>query len=282
VTAETFQWANWARCFYSKAQYDRMMEKGTGLKNDGFQFWGYPVIGYQNNMQSSGSCLRSEGDTACPWDPRLVGVYLFQIGLSISLDKVGQFLADVKKVRDMNPANSLCGVDMYNGFQMRYVKASSAYLGKQEDSVEFEMKYYRATDPGTPRLYEDVWEEIEQMGLVKYGGLPHWGKNRNLAFDGVMKKYKKYDAFLRVKQKYDPEGLLSNEWTDGVLGIGEAGVIIKEDGCALDGLCVCSDDRHCAPHKGYFCKSGRVYKEAHVFRPRGDEDNDHDTIQTEL
>lgn len=53
----------------------------------------------------------------------------------------------------------------------------------------------------TPRLYEDVFEEIEQIGIFKYGGLPHWGKNRNLAFEGVFNKYKNVGQFLKVNEK---------------------------------------------------------------------------------
>nr|ABK24821.1 unknown [Picea sitchensis] len=260
-----------SKCVSSMAQVSIILTSGTGLQNNDVLYLGYPVIGYQNNMQAAGSCLSSPEDelrTACPWDPRIKGLFFFQSGLSISLSKIGQFLSDVRKLRDTIPS-SLCGVELYNGFLMRYVKASSAYLGKQEDSVDIEITYYRAKDPSSPRLYEDVLEEIEQMALMKYGALPHWGKNRNIAFDGVMKKYMKYDGFLSVKNQYDPNGLLSNDWTDDVLGIGEAGVIIWKDGCALEGLCVCSEDSHCAPTEGYFCKPGRIYSEARVCRFQG-------------
>ncbi|KAL2345948.1 hypothetical protein Fmac_007233 [Flemingia macrophylla] len=36
------------------------------------------------------------------------------------------------------------------------------------------------------------------------------------------------------------------------------------DGCTPEGLCICSQDRYCAPNKGYFCRPGRIYKEARV------------------
>ncbi|XP_057871635.2 L-gulonolactone oxidase 5 [Cryptomeria japonica] len=256
------------KCILSAIQVSTILSTGAGLKNNNLLFTGYPVIGYQNKMQSAGSCLTSSENgllTSCAWDPRIKGLFFHQTGMSISVSRISEFLSDVKKLRDMNPI-SKCGLELYSGILMRFVKASSAHLGKEEDSVDMDITYYRSNDPNTPRLYEDVFEEIEQMGFFKYGALPHWGKNRNLAFDGVIKKYSKSNEFLSAKNKYDPQGIFSSEWTDSLLELKDKQVTVSKDGCALEGLCVCSKDAHCAPDRGYFCEAGKVYTDARVCR----------------
>eukprot|EP00258_Populus_trichocarpa_P022481 XP_024438500.1 probable L-gulonolactone oxidase 6 [Populus trichocarpa] len=253
------------KCASAKLITSTLVNLAYGLTNNGIVFTGYPIIGYHNRLQSSGTCLDSPEDaliTACPWDSRIKGEYFFQATFSISLSVVKSFIQDVQNLVKLEP-RALCGLEQYNGILMRYVKASSAYLGKEDDALDFDMTFYRNKDPTKPRLYEDIYEEIEQLAVFKYGGLPHWGKNRNLVFNGALKKYKNAGAFLRVKEMYDPLGLFSNEWADQVLGLKGEVNIIKE-GCALEGLCICSQDIHCAPRDGYLCRAGKIYQDARV------------------
>jgi len=48
---------------------------------------------------------------------------------------------------------------------MHYVTATNAYLGNQKDAREFDFAYYHSKDRLAPRLYEDIFKEIEQIGI---------------------------------------------------------------------------------------------------------------------
>ncbi|KAL0302286.1 UNVERIFIED_CONTAM: L-gulonolactone oxidase 3 [Sesamum angustifolium] len=102
------------------------------------------------------------------------------------------------------------------------------------------------------------------MAFLKYSGKPHWAKNRKLDFVGAKDKYPNFSKFVGAKNVVDPDNMFSSKWSDEVL-LGQAGKV-KEDGCALEGQCICSEDRHCSPGNGYFCRRGAVYKEARVCR----------------
>lgn len=223
-------------------------------------------------MQSSGECLGNDKDdifdTYCPWDPRANGLFFQNNGFTLPMSKARNFIQDIRRLVKLKPT-SLCGVDMYSGILMRYVKASSAYLGKEEDGIDFDITYYKSKEAFGPRIFEDILDEIEQIAIFKYGGLPHWGKNRNVAFVDVINKFKHGEEFLRVKEKYDPLSLFSSEWTDQVLGFKGLSPIIKQEGCAREGLCICSkakDIDYCG--SGYSCDDGLVYSKAKVCRER--------------
>ncbi|KAJ8533086.1 hypothetical protein K7X08_015975 [Anisodus acutangulus] len=253
------------KCASAKLITSTLKIGAYGLTNNGIAFTGYPVVGFHNRVQASGTCLDSLEDsriTTCPWDPRVKGLFFHQTTFTISLSKVKGFIEDVQRLVALEP-RALCVLDSYDGILMRYLTASNAYLGEQEDALDFDITYYRSKDPMSPRLFEDFFEEIEQLAFFKYGALPHWGKNRNVAFIGAINKYKNIDKFLKVKQSYDKLGLFSSKWTDQVLGLKDGLTIVKE-GCALEGLCICSEDIHCAPKKGYFCRPGKIYKDARV------------------
>ena len=80
----------------------------------------------------------------------------------------------------------------------------------------------------------------------------------------------KGDKFVSAMAKYDKEGLFSSDWTDAVLGLRGKSPVNAEKGCALEGLCICSLDSHCAPERGYYCKPGLVFAQARVCRKAGE------------
>ncbi|XP_002982127.2 L-gulonolactone oxidase 3 [Selaginella moellendorffii] len=255
------------KCTMSTLQVDTLVMAGMGFKNQLQKFTGYPVIGFQNKIQTTGTCENVlDQHHFCPWDPQAHGLFFHQTTVSISLDRIRDFIVDVKKLRDMNPS-AFCGAELYYGVLLRYVRGSRAFLGKSEDSVDVDITYYRSRDAHTPRLNQDVYEEIEQLAVFKYRGQSHWGKNRNVAFIGAAEKYPGLTTFLQVRQSLDPEGLFSSEWSDSMLGLSSSGVANSQaKHCALEGLCLCSSDEHCAPEKKYYCRPGRVFANARVCR----------------
>ncbi|XP_074294622.1 putative L-gulonolactone oxidase 4 [Silene latifolia] len=251
------------RCINAKTVSTASQTVAFGLTENGYTSTpGYPVIGYQNKIQASAGCLNDDQLGYCSWDPRINGEFSYSNGFTLPMSKVKSFIVDIQKLVNAKPT-SFCGLEMYNGILMRYVTASSAHLGNDEDGIEFDISYYRSREYLGPSIDSDILDEIEQMAIFKYNALPHWGKNRNVAFEGVINKYKDGNKFLDVKKRYDPLGLFSSEWTDQILGL-KSGVATKEVGCGREGLCVCSDDNDCG--SGYSCQSGRVYTMAKVCR----------------
>lgn len=239
------------------------MDHGFDYTNYGDSFTGYPVVGYQHRIQASSSCVANmeAGDRAetCPWDPRIHGSFNYILALIVPLSNATSLIDDALRLRDRNP-DAFCDLDVYNGVLLRYIKGSTAYLGAPEDAVELDIAYYRSRAPGRTARHADVFDELEQLALYKYNALPHWGKSRDYSFNDTGGRYPKLRAFLEVKERFDPDGVFSSEWSDHVLGIG--GPATARPGCAVQGLCACTQDSHCAP--GYVCSSGQVYPDARV------------------
>ena len=111
-----------------------------------------------------------------------------------------------------------------------------------------------------------MYQEIEQMLIEKYRGGLHWAKSGGHLFTGLARRAVNFEGFLKVKERFDPEGVFSNDWTDALFGIGGKDVEKLRDGCALKKTCKCREDNHCAPDKGFLCKPGRVWEHARVCR----------------
>eukprot|EP01018_Ginkgo_biloba_P015420 Gb_11230 [translate_table: standard] len=270
-------------CNLTENTMNTRVATGGGFMNDANGFTKYPVIGFNNLMQATGGCqdyshkqepnpkvctpdtILDKNESICSWDRRVGGVKGYDDEIYVPLSRIREAILDVKKIRDLNP-KTLCELEVVEGISMRSIKKSEAYLGHSEDVVTFEFEYLRPKDAKTPRWNSDVYEEIEQMLVEKHGGTLHWGKSGGYLFGKTARRAVNLHKFLQIKKRIDGDGLFSNDWTDGVLGIGGKEVEVFRDGCAVEKMCKCREDKHCAPEKGFLCRPGRVWKKARVCR----------------
>jgi L-gulonolactone oxidase len=62
------------------------------------------------------------------------------------------------------------------------------------------------------------WFEALEAIAGEVGGRPHWGKLHGLDAAQLRARYPRFDEFLAVRNRLDPDGVLSNAYLDRVLG----------------------------------------------------------------
>ncbi|MFB8189924.1 D-arabinono-1,4-lactone oxidase [Microbacterium sp. NPDC055988] len=79
---------------------------------------------------------------------------------------------------------------------------SSAYIAVH--------RYWRAD----PSEYFNAVEEI----MLEFGGRPHWGKLHTLTDETLSERYPRFDDFVALRDRLDPERRFTNRYLDRVLG----------------------------------------------------------------
>ncbi len=97
--------------------------------------------------------------------------------------------------------------------EVRFVASDDAMLSP---SFERETAYI-AVHQDRKSNWETYFTAVA-AALAKYGGRPHWGKRHFLGAGDLRPLYPRFDDFLAVRDRFDPQGLFANEYTDRVLG----------------------------------------------------------------
>ncbi|NNE75439.1 MAG: FAD-binding protein [Acidimicrobiales bacterium] len=67
--------------------------------------------------------------------------------------------------------------------------------------------------------YDGYFQGVEAI-MDDYAGRPHWGKVHFRTAAALRERYPKFDDFLAVRKRLDPEGVFANAYLDRVLGAG--------------------------------------------------------------
>lgn len=100
--------------------------------------------------------------------------------------------------------------DTYFPIEMRVIKKDDAWLSPfQQDSCSIAVH----------AAYQEEHDYlIKEIGPIykAFGGRPHWGKLNDFTKDDFKKAYPRWDDFLAVRQKCDPQGKLLNDYLKSI------------------------------------------------------------------
>ena len=65
--------------------------------------------------------------------------------------------------------------------------------------------------------HASYWAEFQSIMLAA-GGRPHWAKDHGLEADTLRAMFPRWDRFVEIRNKLDPDRMFSNEYLDRVLG----------------------------------------------------------------
>lgn len=97
--------------------------------------------------------------------------------------------------------------------EVRFAAADDLWLSTASgrDSAYIAVHRYWRVDP---REYFDAVEQI----MLAHGGRPHWGKLHGLDAEQLRKRYPRFDDFVALRDRLDPDRLFGNRHLERILG----------------------------------------------------------------
>ncbi|MFE6995478.1 D-arabinono-1,4-lactone oxidase [Microbacterium sp. NPDC057659] len=97
--------------------------------------------------------------------------------------------------------------------EVRFAEADDLWLSTASgrDSAYIAVHRYWRADP---REYFDAVEQI----MAGYGGRPHWGKLHSLTADQLRERYPRFDDFVALRDRLDPDRMFGNRHLERILG----------------------------------------------------------------
>ena len=128
----------------------------------------------------------------------------FQLPAGVQLKALAEIVATIEKERP----------DVFFPIECRRIAPDDAWLspfqGEPRGSIAVHAHYKDE--------FAFLYTLIEPI-FRRYGGRPHWGKLHSVTGDQLAALYPRWNDFLKVRAKLDPEGRMLNPYLKGLFGV---------------------------------------------------------------